>query len=302
MRRKSGKISAFCGLLPFWMGLVIAGQALAEGPCVTDDLGRNVCLQQPAQRIIALSPGATELVFAAGAGEKMVAAVSFSDYPPAAKKLPRVGSYNRLDMEAILALKPDLIIAWRSGNPQSQTEQLASMSVPVYFSEPRRFEDVSSTLERLATLAGTESVGKGAADTLRSGIEALRVRYASASPVSVFYQIWDDPLMTINGEHLISEALSVCGGVNIFAELPALAPRISTEAVLEKNPEAIVAGGMGEENDDWLKPWQAFQSLQAVQRDNLFFVAPSDLQRPSPKMLVGTRALCTHLESARARR
>ena len=302
MRRKSGKISFFCRVLPVFLGVGFAGQSLAAGPCVTDDLDRKVCLEQPAKRIIALSPGATELAFAAGAGAQMVAAVSFSDYPPAARKLPRVGSYNRLDMEAILAQKPDLIIAWRSGNPQSQTEQLAAMSVPVYFSEPRRFEDVSTTLERLATLAGTESVGKGAADTLRSGIAALRARYANAAPVSVFYQIWDDPLMTINGEHLISEALGVCGGVNAFADLPALAPRISTEAVLKKNPEAIVAGGMGEENTDWLKPWQAFGSLQAVQRGNLFFISPSELQRPTPKMLVGTRALCTHLESARARR
>lgn len=302
MRRTSKKVPALCRLLLCFSFFFLAVSGVHAERCVADDLGRQVCLGQPAARIIALSPGATELVFAAGAGEKMVAAVSFSDYPPAARQLPRVGSYNRLDMEAILALKPDLIIAWQSGNPQTQTEQLAAMKVPVYFSEPRRFADISSTLERLATLAGTEKVGQGAANALRSGIAALRERHASAAPVTVFYQIWDDPLMTVNGKHLISEAIQACGGVNIFADLPALAPRIGTESVLEKNPEVIVAGGMGEANASWLKRWKAFSSLQAVKRDNLFFIAPSTLQRPTPKLLVGARSLCRHLESARARR
>ncbi|MEP5230974.1 MAG: cobalamin-binding protein [Alloalcanivorax sp.] len=302
MCQKSRKMSAFCQLLLcFLLGVLVVPGAFADR-CVQDDLDRKVCLEKPADRIIALSPGATELVFAAGAGEKMVAAVSFSDYPPAAEKLPRVGSYNRLDMEAILALKPDLVIAWKSGNPQSQTEQLASLDVPVYFSEPRRFADVSTTLERFSILAGSEQTGQGAADAFRSGIAALRERYAEAAPVTVFYQIWQEPLMTVNGQHLISEAIQLCGGVNVFADLPALAPRISVESVLAKNPEAILAGGMGEDDPSWLDPWKRFSSLQAVKNGNLFFVAPSTLQRPTPQMLPGTRALCRHLEGARARR
>lgn len=293
-------------LLPLFLPLLAAVLCLGSGlamaqVCVTDDANRQVCLEQPASRIIALSPGATELVFAAGAGEQLAGVVSFSDYPPAAKKLPRVGSYKRLDLEAVLALKPDLIIAWRSGNPMEQVERLQAMGVPVYHSEPRRFEDISTTLERLAVLAGTGAVGQGAADALRSGMDSLRQRYAEAAPVTVFYQVWEEPLMTVNNDHLISEAIQICGGVNVFGELAALAPKISREAVLAKDPEAIIAGGMGEDDPAWLAPWKQFSSLRAVKHDNLFFVAPSTLQRPTPQMLAGTRTLCSHLDTVRAR-
>ncbi|MDF1724240.1 MAG: cobalamin-binding protein [Alcanivorax sp.] len=288
--------------LPLLAAVLWLGSGLARAQvCVTDDADRQLCLAQPASRIIALSPGATELVFAAGAGEQLVGVVSFSDYPPAAKKLPRVGSYKRLDLEAVLALKPDLIIAWRSGNPMEQVERLQAMGVPVYHSEPRRFEDISTTLERLAVLAGTEAVGQGAADSLRSGMDSLRQRYAEAAPVTVFYQVWEEPLMTVNNEHLISEAIRICGGVNVFGELGSLAPKVSREAVLAKDPEVIIAGGMGEDDPSWLEPWKQFSSLRAVQYDNLFFVAPSTLQRPTPQMLAGTRTLCSHLDTVRAR-
>ena len=288
--------------LPLLAAVLCLGSGLARAQvCVTDDVDRKVCLEKPAQRIIALSPGATELLFAAGAGEQVVGAVSFSDYPPAAKKLPRVGSYKRLDLEAVLALKPDLIVAWQSGNPMEQVERLQAMGVPVYHSEPRRFEDISTTLERLATLAGTEAVGQGAADALRSGMDSLRQRYAEAAPVTVFYQVWEEPLMTVNNDHLISEAIQICGGVNVFGELTSLAPKISREAVLAKDPEVIIAGGMGEDDPAWLDPWKQFSSLRAVKHDNLFFVAPSTLQRPTPQMLAGTRTLCSHLDTVRAR-
>ena len=291
-----------CRCLPLLAVMLWLGSGLARAQvCVTDDADRQLCLAQPASRIIALSPGATELVFAAGAGEQLVGVVSFSDYPPAAKKLPRVGSYKRLDLEAVLALKPDLIIAWRSGNPMEQVERLQAMGVPVYHSEPRRFEDISTTLERLAVLAGTEAVGQGAADSLRSGMDSLRQRYAEAAPVTVFYQVWEEPLMTVNNEHLISEAIRICGGVNVFGELGSLAPKVSREAVLAKDPEVIIAGGMGEDDPSWLEPWKQFSSLRAVQYDNLFFVAPSTLQRPTPQMLAGTRTLCSHLDTVRAR-
>ncbi len=281
------------------LGLTLSANAEL---CVTDDADRQVCVPQPAKRIVALSPGATELLFSAGAGEQMAGAVSFSDYPPAAKKLPRVGSYKRLDLEAIVAIQPDLIVAWRSGNPMSEVERLMDMGLTVYVSEPRRFEDISSTIKRFGKLAGTQAIADGAADGFQSGITALQMRYGNKAPVTVFYQVWDEPLMTVNDEHLISEAIRTCGGVNVFGELNALAPRISREAVLEKDPQVIVAGGMGEDSPGWLDPWKAFTLLQAVKLNNLFFVPPSSLQRPTTKMLAGTRTLCQHLETARARR
>lgn len=281
------------------LGLTVSANAQL---CVTDDADRQVCVPEPAKRIVALSPGATELLFAAGAGEHMAAAVSFSDYPPAARQLPRVGSYKRLDLEAILALQPDLIVAWGSGNPMGEVERLIEMGFAVYVSEPHRFDDVGSTIERFGKLAGTEAVAAGTANGFRAGIAVLKERYANAAPVTVFYQVWEDPLMTVNDEHLISEAIRTCGGVNVFGGLSSLAPRISREAVLKQNPEVIVAGGMGEDNPTWLEPWKTFKSLHSVQQDNLFFVAPSTLQRPTPQMLAGTRTLCQHLDTARARR
>lgn len=267
--------------------------------CVTDDADREVCLAQPASRIVTLSPGATELVFAAGAGERVVGVVSFSDYPPEARQRQSVGSHTRLDLETLLALEPDLLVGWVTGNPHEQIERLQALGLPLYLSEPRRFEDVATSLERLGALAGTRDTAQVAADDFRAGIEALRQRHREAAPVRVFYQVWDEPLMTVNDKHLISQAMALCGGDNVFGGLPRLVPRISEEAVLGADPEAIVAGGMGEENRDWLDAWERFEELSAVRRDNLFFVPPSLIQRPTPRLVEGARILCDHLETAR---
>lgn len=273
-----------------------------EPVCATDDRGQEVCLEAPAQRIAALSPGATELVYAAGAGDQVVAVVSHSDYPPAAKTVTSIGSHTRMDLETLVSLKPDLVIGWVTGNPREQLEALEALGLPVFSIEPRDFEGVSSAIERLARLAGTEAQGQRAADEFRDGMAALADRYAGADPVPVFYQVWDEPLMTINDEHLIGKVVALCGGHNVFGDLERLVPRISTEAVLAANPEAIVAGGMGEENRQWLTFWERFPRLQAVSRDNLFFVPPSLIQRPTPRLLEGSRIFCEKLEQARDKR
>ena len=281
--------------------LFAAGSAVAD-ICVEDDSGAKVCLSKPAQRIIALSPGATELVYAAGGGDNLVAAVSYCDYPEAAKALPRVGSYNRFDQEAILAQKPDLLIAWIEGNPAEQLAKLKSLGLTIYYTQLSDFDDVSSSLERLGKLAGSDAQAKLAADKFRAGIADLERRYRKSAPVTVFQQIWNKPLMTVNNEHIISEATRICGGVNVFGDLPNLSARIDNEAVLAADPEAIIAGGMGEENRDWLDEWLRFSGLTAVRRNNLFFIPPSTIQRPTPRLLEGTTLLCQHLETARGRR
>tara|TARA_R110000772_G_scaffold64210_3_gene143712 strand:- start:32938 stop:33819 length:882 start_codon:yes stop_codon:yes gene_type:complete len=277
------------------------GAAVAD-ICVRDDSGADVCLSKPAQRIIALSPGATELIYAAGGGDQVIAAVSYCDYPEAAKALPRVGSYNRFDQEAILAQKPDLLIAWIEGNPAEQLAKLKSLGLTIYYTQLNDFDDVSSSLERLGKLAGSETQAKLAADKFRAGIAELEDRYSQSAPVTVFQQIWSNPLMTVNNEHIISEATRICGGVNVFGNLPNLSARIDNEAVLAADPEAIIAGGMGEENRDWLDEWLRFSGLTAVRRNNLFFIPPSTIQRPTPRLLEGTTLLCQHLETARGRR
>lgn len=283
---------------------LLACWALSAGAtvCAVDDRQREVCLERPAQRIIALSPGITEQTYAAGAGGKLVAAVSFSDYPNAAQSLPRIGGYDRFDQEAIVAMRPDLLIGWSEGNPAEQLAQLESLGLTIYYSEPFEFDDIASTIRRLGVLAGTDTQANATADRFIAGIEELQQRYASAPPVRVFQQIWKNPLMTVNDEHLISKATRLCGGVNIFADLSQLSPRIDLEAVLAADPEVIVAGGMGEENRDWLEDWKRFEGLTAVRRDNLFFVPPSTLQRPTPRLLEGARLLCQHLDTARERR
>lgn len=284
------------GLLSLW---VLSARA---GVCVVDDRQREVCLDRPAQRIIALSPGITEQVYAAGAGDKLVAAVSFSDYPQAAKQLPRIGGYSRFDQEAIVALKPDLLIAWSEGNPAEQLAQLQALGLTIYYSEPFEFEDIASTLSRIGRLAGSSTQANTAADHFLNGINALRERYQNAPKVRVFQQIWKNPLMTVNDQHLISKVTRLCSGVNIFAALKPLSPRIDLESVLAANPEAIVAGGMGEDSPAWLDDWRGFSGLTAVQRGNLFFIPPSTLQRPTPRLLEGARLLCQHLDTARERR
>ncbi|WP_168013348.1 cobalamin-binding protein [Halomonas salinarum] len=283
------------------MGLV--GPAQAAGVvCVTDDVGREVCLDAPAQRIVALSPGVTELLYAAGAGERLVGAVGFSDYPAAAASLPRVGSYDRLDLEALLALEPDLVVAWQAGNPQEQLARLPTLGLPVFFSDVDDFAGIAESLERFGELADTSAVADPAAAALRTEVAALRKRYADAEPVPVFYEVWEQPLMTVNGEHWISHSLELCGGENLFADASALVPRIGVEAVLARDPEAIITGGMGKADSGWLEAWRDYPRLTAVQRDNLFFIDPNLVQRAAPRLVEGTRRLCEHLEVARERR
>ncbi|WP_317889717.1 cobalamin-binding protein [Spongiibacter pelagi] len=269
---------------------------------MTDDLSRQVCLPKAAERIIVLSPGIAEQTFAAGAGSKLVAAVSFSDYPEAAKKLPRIGGYNRFDLEAIVALKPDLLIAWSEGNPAEQLAQLDALGLNIYYSEPFEFDDIASTIVRIGALAGTGEHALAVANHFLSGIQDLRARFEDAPPVQVFQQIWKNPLMTVNDQHLIAKVTRLCGGQNIFGDLNQLSPRIDLEAVISANPEAIVAGGMGEDSPEWLDDWRRFDGITAVQRNNLFFIPPSTLQRPTPRLLEGATLLCDYLETARERR
>jgi|TARA_B100000700_G_scaffold151596_1_gene168292 iron complex transport system substrate-binding protein len=302
--RKNARLASVAVLpltLIIGLGACLPGVALAK-VCARDDAGHDICLEAPAQRIVALSPSVTELLFAAGAGERVVGVVNFSDFPAAARSIPQVGGYDRLDLEALLALEPDLVVAWQGGNPREQVERLSRLGLPVYYSDVEDFAGIAETLERFGTLAGTPEVAASAAASLRADVATLRARYAGADPVPVFYQVWEQPLMTINGEHWISRSLELCGGVNLFADASTLAPRIGVESVLARDPEAIITGGMGDPNSTWLEAWGDFPQLTAVQRDNLFFVDPDLVQRATPRLLDGTRALCDRLEVARGRR
>ncbi|MFP3976574.1 MULTISPECIES: cobalamin-binding protein [Marinobacter] len=282
----------------FFLFFALVGGAFAD-VCATDDAGQPLCLAAPAQRIATLSPGATELTFAAGAGDKVIAGVNYSDYPPAALKLPRVGNHTRIDLEALVALKPDLVITWVTGNPPAQIELLEALGIPQFAIEPRTFEGVSSVLERLSTLAGTEQAGFAEAERFRKGIADIADEYRNAEPIPVFYQVWEQPLMTINNDHLIGKVLQLCGGVNVFGDMPRLVPRISAEVVLKANPHAILTGSVDGEADEQLDRWMEYSELSAVVRDNLIFVPASPISRPTPRLLEASKLICEKLDVAR---
>ena len=269
---------------------------------VVDDTGATVRLAQPAKRIVSLAPHITETLFAAGAGERIVGTVDYSDYPEAAKKLPRVGGYSSFDVEAVVALKPDLIVSFHSGNAPAHIEKLRGLGFPIYISQPNRIADVASEIERLGVLAGTSVIGNAAAGQFRARLAGLQKRYADRPPVRTFYQLWKQPLMTIGGKQIISDVVRLCGGENVFAALPTMAPTVTVEAVIAANPEAIVASGMGESRPEWLDDWKRWTSITAVARDNLFFVQPELIQRHTPRLLDGAERLCQHLETTRSRR
>lgn len=279
------------------------GCATAAGITMVDDAGREVRLPSgPAERIVSLAPHITENLFAAGAGHRVVGVIAYSDFPEAANRLPRVGSHNNADLEAIIALKPDLVIAWDSGNRSANLDRLIALGVPVFFNDSHTFDDVARSLEVFGKLAGTEDAANEAAAAFRARLQSLVSRYGDRPTVRTFYQIWHAPLMTVNGEHLISDAIRLCGGENVFAALPQLSPTVGVEGILAANPEVIVASGMDASRPEWLEQWRSWPGLTAVARDNLYFVPPDQLQRHTPRILDGTEHLCRHLERAREKR
>jgi iron complex transport system substrate-binding protein len=269
---------------------------------VLDDDANPVTLQKPAQRVIAMAPHVTEMLFAAGGGERIVGAVSYSDYPEAAKRLPHIGSNRQVDMERVIAMKPDLIVVWMHGSSERQIDQLRTLGIPIFHSEPRKLDDIADSLVRLGKLLGTEAVADAAAAELRQRLASLAKQYANRAPVRMFYQVWDKPLYTLNGSHIVSDAVRLCGGENIFAKMKVTAPVVSIEAVLQEDPEAIFASAERSDADGGVNLWKPFGSMTAVRRTNLFRIDGNLLNRSGPRMIAGTAVLCEKLETARQRR
>jgi len=285
-------------------GIACALSAAAAGAEVrlTDDNGQEIVLQRPARRIVSLAPHVTELLFAAGAGERIVGAVDYSDYPEAAKRIPRVGDNRQLDLERIVTLKPDLIVVWLHGNAQRQLDKLVTLGIPVFYNEPRRLADIARAIRQMGELAGTEVVAQQAAAEFVAREAKLRARYGGRAPVRVFYQIWERPLMTVNGRHLISDVMRLCGGQNVFGELKPLVPTVSTEAVLTADPEAIVTAIIDGRVQNGLEAWKKWPRLTAVARDNFFYIPTDFISRHTPRILEGAARICEALDAARTRR
>jgi iron complex transport system substrate-binding protein len=272
-----------------------AAPAHAEQVRVRDDYGNDVRLAAPAKRIVSLSPHLTELLYAAGAGSRVVGALEYSDYPAEARRLPRVGSEASIDLEAVIALGPDLVVAWPNAGSVRAVNRLAELRFAVFRSEPRQLDDIPRTLERLGILAGSSDEAAQAAAAFRARVRALELRYSKRPRVRVFYQVWDRPLLTVNGDHVISKVMGLCGGENVFAGLPLIAPEVDREAVLRANPDAIITSAAS------LNEWKAFPGLAAAVQGHLYAIPPDLLQRHTPRLLDGAERLCRLLEQVRTR-
>lgn len=266
---------------------------------VQDDRGRTLRLVAPATRIISIAPHLTEIAFAAGVGARLIAVSEFSDYPPAAKRLPRVGDGARVDIERILTLKPDLVLAWKSGNQAGDIAKLERFGVRVWVTEATRLADIARLLRAVATLAGEVASGERAAQDFERALSELghhaSTRTAQQQRVRVFYEIWHQPLLTINGAHMISDAIALCGGINVFADVPVLTPAVSLEAVMAAGPHIVLGGGSANGTENFRAQW-AGMPLAALRAIPAYYIPPDSIQRQSPRVIDGIRAICGHLD------
>ncbi len=287
--------------LPYLVAWLFIGVLPASGYSeitVTDDFDRQVTVPGPARKIISLAPHNTENLFSAGAGENIRGVVEYSDYPPRARDIQSVGSYIQFNLEVILSLDPDLIVAWQNGNNRESLERLESLGFTVYYSEPRTFDAILENIVELATLAGTTGKMEPSVQHISAELDGLEKKYSNRSRIDVFYQVWTDPLMTLNGDHFISRVLDLCGADNLFAELPIIAPRVSIESVIDANPDVIVTGMV-----DGIKPdmsiWDQWQTIKAVRDSSYIFVDSDVMHRHTLRMLRGIRGFCESIDQIR---
>ncbi len=288
-------------LLPLWGITLLLGApmvAAAAPLIVRDDTGAMVKLARPAQRIVSLAPHATELLFAVGAGPRIVGTIDTSDWPAQAKAIARVGDSRALDVERIVALAPDLVVTWPWTAP-AQVEALRARGIAAFTTMPATIDGIAEDLERLGALTGDAPAGWRAAEVFRARMRALRERNAGARRIRVFYEVWDAPLYTIGGRHLITQAIEVCGGENVFAALTLPAPAVDVEAVLAAKPDAIIAGAEHGMRPTWLDTWRRWKEVPAVANDHLYAVDADLLHRPGPRFVDGVDALCATIDRAR---
>ncbi len=291
----------FRKILVVVLSIIISSSSAQESTAISvvDDSGRQIELKQPAQRIISLAPHLTETLFEVGAGKQIVGTVSYSDYPVQAQDIQRVGNYKKVNTELILSMKPDLIVSWNSGNGEDMGSSLRDLGLTVYASDPTQLEDVARILQHLGKLTGHSKQGLQASQDYLDKFKKLKKAFKTKRPISVFYQIGGSTLITLNGEHIISDVIRLCGGYNIFSDAMAIAPRVNIESVLAVDPDMIVTSGMGEEHPEWLDEWQRWPSLKAVKNKHLFFVPPDIIQRHSTRILQGAEMLCHQINEVR---
>lgn len=261
-----------------------------------DGSGQTITLAQPAQRILTLVPHATEMLYAIGAGDKLVATVEYSNHPEAAKRLPRVGSFTGFSLEAVMRQRPDLVVAWSDGGAPRELERVRSLGIPVYLSHPLQPDDVAKEMLALGRLAGVDAAAGKAAASYRQRLADLRQRYGARAPVRVFYQVSQMPIFTVSDQSFMGPLISLCGGVNVFGDVRLPAPQVSAATVVAARPQAILAG-----DEASLRSWRRWPALPAVAGNALFALPGDAMVVPGPRLVDGAAALCLALDTARQR-
>jgi iron complex transport system substrate-binding protein len=278
------------------LALVVAVPPEAHALQANDDRGVAISLGQPVGRIVTLAPHLAEITFAAGAGAKLAGVSSFSRHPAEAERLPVVASHGRVDIERLIALRPDLVLAWQSGNSPLQIDRLERIGIRVFVTEVRTLADIPRVVRLVGALGGSGAVAEARAGKFEEEIAILRSLHAGERRVAVFLEIWHRPMLTVNGAHLIGDALGLCGGRNVFAAAKTLTPLVSREQILDARPEAIVTSGFGSEG---LPAWKGFELVPAVRNRRIYAIDPDWLHAQGPHVLEGVRALCGRLKLAR---
>jgi iron complex transport system substrate-binding protein len=278
------------------------GMPLAASAAITvvDDTGRTLTLAHAPQKIISIAPGATEMLFAAGAGPRVIATVEYSEAPAEARKVPRIGDANAIDMERVVALRPDVVVVWEGGNNAGQVAQLERLHIPLYRHRILKLADMPASLRRLGALADTRDIAKKAAHDVESRLAQLAKTYGGRAQLTVLLQVWNRPIYTVGGSHMMTDSLRLCGARNVFDDLKEQGPAVELEAVIARNPQVIVAVAPPGVASDWLQEWKRYPTLQAVKNDALVPFEDTRLSRLGPSALDGTEALCQAL--ARVRR
>ena len=266
---------------------------------VRDDIGETVVLEQPAQRIVSLAPNITEVLFYIGAGEQIVGADEYSNYPEQAKQIARVNNHAAANYELILSLQPDLVIAWQSGNGDKIINRIRQLGIPVFVIETHQLEDIPNLFTRFGALSGHLEQARNKAEDFAHRINLLREKYSTRAQVRTFYQIWDEPLITLNGEHMISSVIELCGGSNIFADAIPLVPYVNIESIVAADPQVIIAGGSKEEKPHWFDNWSKWGEISAVRNGDVYLIPADLMQRHSVRILSGAEMMCDFLERAR---
>lgn len=294
----SGKFSSEC----HWVGLLLAFvSSCAISATVVDDTGRSIEVKSSTPRIVSIAPGATEMLFAAGAGERIVATVEYSDEPDAARKVPRIGDSNSIDVERLMTLRPDVVVVWDGGNNPAQIAKIEALRIPVYRHQLKSLADIPRSLRRLGKLAGTQSIANAKSRELEQKLTELQQRYASRKSINVMLQVWNHPIYTVGGSHIMSDGLRLCGAKNVFADLREQGPAVEIEAVVARNPDVIVAVAESVSGAEWLDQWRRFAGLRAVRFNNLIDFPDRRLSRLGPSVFTATESLCEVLDQARTR-